>query len=206
MLLAFLTIASLHLLAVISPGPDFAMVVKNSLLGSRRCGIYTAMGVALAVAVHCSYCILGLAIIITQSLLLFTLIKYAGASYLIYIGLKSIFAKKSGDAASTLILQQFSKSMAIKQGFFCNLLNPKATLFFLGLFTLVVNPHTPMFWQLLYALEMILMTFIWFSLVSSIIAHPRIKQRLQAIQHYTTKVMGVFLLAFGCKLALLTQH
>lgn len=83
-LFSFLLIGSLNFLAVISPGPDFAMVVKTALTQPRKPAVFTALGIALGIFVHVSYCVLGLAIIITQSILLFSLVKYLGAAYFIY--------------------------------------------------------------------------------------------------------------------------
>src|SRR5690242_773964 len=90
----FLAITLLIVLAAISPGPDFALVVKNSLAYKRTAGIYTALGVSCSLGIHATYSILGLAIIISKSLLLFSLIKYLGAAYLIYIGAQSLLAKR----------------------------------------------------------------------------------------------------------------
>lgn len=90
----FFSISFLIILAAISPGPDFAMVIKNSLLYSRRAGIYTALGVSVSLLIHAVYCILGLALVISRSLLAFSIIKYLGAAYLIYIGIKGFLAKR----------------------------------------------------------------------------------------------------------------
>lgn len=203
---AFLTIALLHFLAVVTPGPDFAMVTKNAIVYSRKSAVYTALGIALGLCVHITYCILGLAIVIAHSLLLFSIIKYCGAAYLIYVGLKSLTAK-------SVQLQHYhhqdkndlTSTQALRQGIFCNVLNPKATLFFLGLFTLVVKPQTPIMIQLAYGTEMMLMTFLWFSLVANFMTHDTIKSRIQKVQHRISHVMGGFFIFFGVKLMMLQR-
>lgn len=96
----FLSISLLILLASISPGPDFAIVTKNSLLYSRKKGLFTALGVSVSLLVHTIYCILGLAIIISHSLLAFSVVKYLGAAYLICIGFKSLLAKREVQASN----------------------------------------------------------------------------------------------------------
>src|SRR5829696_6413293 len=117
----FFSISVLIMLAAISPGPDFAMVTKNSLLYSRRTGIYTALGVSVSLLIHAVYCIFGLALIISQSLLAFSIIKYLGAAYLIYIGIKSLWAKRE---TVQLEDKQLKKSLsalsAFYQGLLCN--------------------------------------------------------------------------------------
>lgn len=207
--IAFLTIASLHQLAVMSPGPDFAMIVKNSVLYSRRTAIFTAFGIAAGIWVHVIYCILGLAVIISRSIVLFNAVKYIGAFYLFYVGIGALRAKPDSTSnlmdagiGSPLPNHDISAFNALWQGFLCNVLNPKATLFFLSLFTLVVNPETPVLIQALYGLEMFVATFIWFSVLATIITHPKIKTRMNSIQHIMTKFMGGVFILFGIKLAL----
>ena len=203
-LLSFLIIGTLNFLAVISPGPDFAMVVKTALTQPRKPAVFTALGIALGIFVHVTYCILGLAIIITKSLLLFTLIKYCGAAYFIYLGIQGLRAKAPHAQHITAIkVAPINISAALKRGFLCNVLNPKCTMFFLGLFTLVVKPTTPIYIQALYGVEMAAITFIWFSSLAIIITHNKIKAKIARFQYFITKLMGVLLLLFGIELALL---
>lgn len=206
-MISFLTIIMLHFLAVISPGPDFAIVVKNSLIYSRRYAVYTALGITIGIIFHLSYCVLGLALIISQSAAMFKIIKLLGASYLIYIGIKSLISKQG---SSTLLAAQESipqppTSKGFFEGFWCNVLNPKCTLFFLSLFTLVIDPATPKSIQLLYCIAMIIVTFIWFSLLALMITSKKFKSKLHKAQNYLNKFMGVALILFGIKLAFTTQ-
>ena len=203
-LFSFLIIGTLHFLAVISPGPDFAMVVKTALTQPRKPAVFTALGIALGIFVHVTYCILGLAIIITKSLLLFSIIKYCGAAYFIYLGIQGLRAKAPHtQQIHTGKTAPIKAPTALKRGFLCNVLNPKATLFFLGLFTLVVKPTTPLYIQALYGVEMAAITFIWFSSLAIIITHNKVKAKIAHFQYFITKLMGVLLLLFGVELALL---
>ncbi len=201
----FLTIAFIHLLAVVSPGPDFAVVTSNSLLHSRKTGTYTALGLMFGLMVHLSYCLLGIALLISRSILLFTIIKYLGAAYLVYIGYKSIKAKPS-DAVEAEAVEQPRKALsplgAVKVGFLTNVLNPKVTLFMLALFTQVINPATPKIYEAAYGLEMMAMTFLWFTLVSIFFSHKQIKNKVAKFQHHIERVTGVVLIALGIKVAL----
>lgn len=204
---SFLTVASLQFLAMVSPGPDFALVTKNALLYPRRESVYTALGIALGLSIHISYCIFGLAIVISHSLFLFNLLKYLGASYLIYIGIKSWYAvipvfKNNIDPA--IHLSTLSVFQAIQQGFLCNLLNPKAALFFLGLFTLVIKPQTPLWQQGIFGIWMVAVTFIWFSCVACFITQPKVRDKLQRIQPIVVKTLAVLLVIMGVGLLFLS--
>jgi threonine/homoserine/homoserine lactone efflux protein len=202
---AFLTIAFLQFLALILPGPDFAMLVQNALLYQRRIGIYTALGIALGILVHVSYCIFGLALVIAHSLTLFTTIKLLGATYLMYVGAKALLPTPVTHTRQSAVthVSTILAGQAVKQGFFCNVLNPKAGLFFIGLFTLVVQPNTPLIAQAGYGLWMAGTTFIWFALLAFTITHSYFCTMIVRLQFWITKLMGAFLLIFGLRLLFL---
>ncbi len=199
----FLTVAVIHLLAVISPGPDFAMISRNSLVYSRKTGIYSSLGLALGILVHVSYSLVGIGLIISRSIVIFSAIKFLGAGYLIYIGYKAL-KTKSHNLESKIFEQKkdLTKNAAIKTGFLTNVLNPKATLFFLSLFTQVISPSTPIRIQLLYGLEMVTMTFVWFSFVAIVLSHSAVQARFASVHHHVERFFGVILIALGIKVAL----
>lgn len=197
------TVALIHILAAISPGPDFIMVVKNALTYSRKTGIWTAVGLGMGITVHIFYCLAGLAFVISQSIILFSIIKFLGAAYLVYIGFKSITAK----ASHTNIGEQTKKAdlsplAAVKAGFLTNILNPKVTLFFLGLFTLVITPGTPAATLGIISLIMVVDTILWFSLVATFLTEKRIHAVFEKFQNTFNKIFGGLLIAFGIKVAL----
>ena len=201
----FLTVASIHLLAVISPGPDFIMITRNTLVYSRKTGIYSAVGLGLGIGVHVAYSLLGIGLIISKSIFLFTVIKFIGAGYLFYIGYKSITSKKSQlHIKNEDKKEDISKVNAIKIGFITNVTNPKVTLFFLALFTQVIHPTTPFPVQLLYGVEMMVATGLWFTLVAIMFSHHVIKKGFEKVAHIAEKTIGAILIALGIKLALST--
>lgn len=198
-----LTVLILQVLVIISPGPDFAIICRNSLVYSRRTGIYSSLGLALGILVHVTYSLVGIGLIISKSILLFSVIKLLGAAYLIYIGYKSLRAKPSIRITKEFqIKKDISKISAIRIGFINNVLNPKVTLFFLSLFTQVINPHTPISIQIWYGLQMVIMTFTWYTLVAIVMSHSIIKDKLLFVTHYIEKVMGAILVVLGVKVAL----
>lgn len=206
---AFLTIALIHLLAVISPGPDFAIIVKQSVTQKRTTIYWTALGIALGILVHVGYSLLGIGFIVAQSILLFTTIKLLGAAYLIFIGVKALFAKKQVGSVTdslTKIENSHSPWQAVRIGFLCNALNPKVTIFFLALFTQVIDQHTPVALQLGYGLYMAFQTFAWFALLGSVLSMQLIRRHTDAFHHWTEKVMGAVLIALGLRVAFATRE
>ena len=201
----FLIVAFAHLLAVISPGPDFVLITHNSLIYSRKVGIYSALGLALGIVIHVTYSLIGIGLLVSKSVLLFSLIKYLGAAYLIYIGYQSIRhsnIKPHEVKEDTPNVQNLSSLQAIKIGFLTNVLNPKATLFFLALFSQVINQNTGLGIKILYGLEMSIMTFVWFSIVAIIFSHDKIRSNIHSVQKYVQRVLGGVLILLGLKIAL----
>ena len=199
-------VALIHFLALMSPGPDFIVVTKNSLVHSRKSGIYTAFGLSAGLLLHITYSLVGLGLIIERSIIVFSVMKFLGAGYLFYIGYRSLRAKPPVVQEEVVHSENhLQPSKAIKTGFLTNATNPKVTLFFLSVFTLVIGPQTPLYVKLIMGGEMILATFIWFSFISIVVSHRLVRNKMGAFQHYAEKVMGAFLVALGIELALSTR-
>lgn len=198
----FLTVAAIHLLAVMSPGPDFVMITRNSLMYSKRTGIYSSLGLALGILLHITYSLIGIGLVISKSIVLFSTIKLFGAAYLVYIGYQSLKSKRHAvDMTSQEKKTDLSPRSAIRLGFLTNALNPKATLFFLALFTQVINPQTPLAIKILYGAEMCTMQFAWFAFVATALSHRVIKDRFVSIAHHLERAFGIILVALGIKVA-----
>lgn len=204
----FLTIALVHLLAVASPGPDFAMVLRQSIVSGRRPAIYTSIGIGAGILVHVCYCLLGLGLVISRSVMLFNLVKLVGAVYLLYVGWQSLRARPAAadDLDCRTEAPRLPAARALRIGFLTNVLNPKATLFFLSLFSLVIKPETPLWAQLLYGLYMAVATGLWFSALSILLTRPAVRGFFSRFGHWAERVMGAVLLALGVRLALASQR
>lgn len=199
----FFTVALIHLLAVASPGPDFAIVVRESVAFGRRAGIFTALGVGTGIFVHVAYSLLGIGLIVSQSIVLFNALKWLAAAYLLYIGIKALRAKPTAPASTELDLAAGDRSprAAFVTGFVTNGLNPKATLFFLSLFTVVIDPHTPLAIQASYGVYLALATALWFCLVALLFSQQRVRAGFARLGHWFDRLMGAVLVALGVKLA-----
>ena len=204
----FLTVTTITLLAVMSPGPDFAIVTRNSLKYSRNIGYATSLGIALGLMIHITYSLVGIGLIISRSVVLFNIIKLIGAAYLAYIGLQALRSKPNNISTETpqqARSAEITSLAAVKNGFFANALNPKATIFFLALFTEVISPQTTLVVKLFFGGEIMLIAFVWFSLLSYLMTRDGIKNRIIHVQHHVEHVMGAVLIALGIKVALSTK-
>ena len=205
-LATFITIGIISLLAAMSPGPDLAVVTKNSLFGSRRIGIFTALGAGFGILLHVAYSLLGIGFIISQSILLFTIIKYIGAIYLLYLGYQLLKTKKeTPERAEVNKPISITVAQAFKEGILTNALNPKATLFFLSIFTQVINPETPLMFQALLGLEVAVIVGLWFTSLAFIISYKPIREAFSKAHYYLMKIMGAVLILLGIRLGLQTK-
>jgi len=185
----------------ISPGADFVMVTKNSIFHGRTAGLYSALGISLAIWIHVAYSIAGLAVIISNSIFLFSIIKYLGAAYLIYMGWKTFQSKTNIELTQVDETKTLSNFTAFKTGIITNALNPKTTIFFLSIFTQVVNPETPILLQVLYGAIISLAHLIWFSSVSTFMTHPPLLKMFNNHKVNIERVIGTVLIGFGLKVA-----
>ncbi len=202
----FLTIAFVHLLAVASPGPDFAIVVRQSVTYGKATALWTSMGVGTGIFLHVCYSLMGIGVIVSQSVFAFTVMKFIGAAYLVFIGWKALRANPS----STQVHSGRKHNVpgigrAFWTGFLTNGLNPKATLFFLSLFTVVIVPGTPLIVQAFYGVYMAFATAIWFAGISLLFGNDSVRRVFSKIGHWFERLMGGVLLLLGAKLVLSSQ-
>ncbi|MFK8329693.1 LysE family translocator [Pseudomonas sp. BJa5] len=204
----FLTVALIHLLAVASPGPDFAVVVRESVTHGRRAGTWTAFGVGTAIFLHVGYSLLGIGLIVSQSIMLFNALKWLAAAYLLYIGYKALRARPAAPGSENVADSTVERTprAAFVAGFMTNGLNPKATLFFLSLFTVVINPHTPLAIQAGYGIYLALATGLWFCLVAMLFSQQRVRAAFARMGHWFDRTMGAVLIALGVKIAFTEMH
>ena len=204
----FLTICGLHLLAVASPGPDFAIVLKQSVVFGRRTAIWTSLGIGSGILVHITYSLLGIGLLVKSSLLAFTVLKMIASAYLVWIGWKALRAKPrnfdqlQAEGRSLPTLPRASRAWAL--GFMTNALNPKATLFFVAVFSAVIDPRTPRIVQAGYGVWMAVMTALWFSGVTYFFTQDRVRRSFVRMGHWFDRTMGAVLIALGIRLAFAT--
>jgi threonine efflux protein len=194
----FAVITIVHLLAAASPGPDFAFVTRQSLVHGRKAGLLASVGIALGLAIHIAYSAAGLAAVIAHSVEWMFVIKIVGGAYLIYLGVGGLRSRPGAlDANATTV--QDSALRLITGGFLCNAFNPKAPIYFLALFTVVLSPDLPAPTLLAYGAWLVVLQWLWFSLVATVFAHGWVRGRLLAVRHGIDKVFGVAMIALGVR-------
>ncbi|PWC16943.1 LysE family transporter [Brenneria corticis] len=203
MLETSLFVATIATLGMLSPGPDFFLVIKNAARYPRAAALMTSLGVICGVATHMAYCVAGLAVVITTTPWLFNLLKYAGAAYLIWVGVQALLSRGGSKMnLADLTKQRVTMKRAFLQGYLCNLLNPKATLFFLAMFTQVLSVDSGVGEKLWYAMIIWVLAAVWWPLLVVIFQSGPVRRVLEKAQKLVDKLLGTVLIALGIKVAL----
>lgn len=190
------TAAGAHLLAVMSPGPDFAMVSRQTLAHGRAAGLRTAWGIAAGIVFHVGYALFGLGWLLQAYPLLLELLRYAGAGFLIWMGARALRSRPAEPNAPGAPAPRVGRHDFLI-GLATNLFNPKATLFFVALCSALVTTPTPMTQKLGLAAWIVLTTGAWFSLVALLLGLPAARARLAARAWLIDRAMGLVLVLLG---------
>ncbi len=200
----FIMVATAHFLALLSPGPDFILILRTSLLFRFSIASGVCVGISLANAFYITLCLVSLQFI-AKIAGLYEVIKYLGAAYLLFLGYKLLFSKATND-----IFQQEQSSLAVKSsfarallnGFIVSLLNPKISIFYLSLFTVLIDESTAIITQTFYGVWMFLVVLCWDLLLVRLISSENVKLFFANFISKVEKVSGILLIGLGFKLAL----
>ena len=195
-----IAIVMITVLAVISPGADFALVSRNSYLYGRQSGLYTAYGIACAVWIHIGFSVLGLSVLKHYLPNLLSVIQYVGALYLIYIGYKTFIQLPVVEQSAVSFVQ---RKQAFRQGFLTNSLNPKTTLFVMSIFAQLLSKQNQMLSLIGYGVFISASHLIWFMLVAFFCSTPAIRNQILQQQKMINRLIGAILSCLGLGLLLI---
>jgi threonine/homoserine/homoserine lactone efflux protein len=200
-LLAFI---GLSIVVIVTPGPDTALTIRNTLFAGRRSGVWTAAGVSSGQAVWTLATASGLAAVLVASEPAFHAIRLAGAAYLIYLGVQSLRAALFGGAVGHAPGQAAAQGSAVslRQGLVSNLGNPKMALFFTSLLPQFAPTPGPSFVALLLLGAIFCsMTFVWLAGYAVVVSRAGDQLRRPRVRRAIDVIAGVALTAFGIRLA-----
>jgi RhtB (resistance to homoserine/threonine) family protein len=195
-----LLITSIHLLSAAMPGPDFVLVSQQTLSNGKRAGLLCSFGIALGLSIHIIYSSLGLAAVIANSASAIWAIKLLGGSYLIYLGINGLMSKaRNLEVISISPVAKRSAAKTIGMGFLCNALNPKTSIYFVSLFTIVLSQDTPAQHLLIYGLWMMVLQLAWFCFLTLLLSRPAVTSKFQRMGHWIDRIAGGAMLLLGIK-------
>lgn len=198
------TLAVVHFIALMSPGPDFALVVQNAARYGRQTGLYIALGLSCGILFHSLLSLTGVSYLVHQQPTLFALLQLAGGSYLFYLGygaLKATWVKattqpnvEEPEQAAQLL---GSKKEAFSRGFATNILNPKALVFFISLMSSLVPASMSLPGKGGALLILWGISLAWFSFLAWALSTARMQQKIRSLAIYVDGLCGVLFSVIG---------
>lgn len=201
MLMLFLTVAMVHLIALMSPGPDFFFVSQTAASRSRKEAMMGVIGITLGVLVWAAVALMGLHLILQKMAWLHQIITVGGGLYLCWMGLqllKSARAKKQNGDDTPVALP--ARGRTFMRGLLTNLSNPKAVIYFGSVFSMFVGDSVSGGERLGIFLLIVVETLAWFSLVALVFALPKMRRGYQRLAKWIDGVAGVVFAGFGVAL------
>jgi threonine/homoserine/homoserine lactone efflux protein len=196
----WLSFVVICIMGALSPGPSLALVIKNTLAGGTPQGYATAISHGLGVALYAAITATGIAVIIVQSPLIFSIIQYAGAAFLLYLGVKSLLSKKANEVFSEDDTATKSQVNGWLDGFLIAFLNPKLAIFFLALFSQFLGEEASSEQKMIMTATVGSIDALWYCLVTFTLSRGNIISKLRENSHIVDKVTGSFLILLAARI------
>jgi len=198
----FLTVALAHFLALLSPGPDFLLIVKTSIKNGGRKSTGIAAGISSANAIYIALCIIGIGHALAASLKIMIALKVMGGLFLIYLAAQALRAKKGdykklalADNPGALLNTSWGKEFLT--GFMSGILNPKNLLFYLGLFSLVLTGDVGLPFKIFLGVWMTAVVFLWDVAIIYFLSTSQVRRQFAGLAYYLDKATGAVLGIIG---------
>ena len=199
---SWLALAAICVMGAISPGPSLALIIRNTVQGGQGHGVATALAHGLGVGIYALITALGLSVLITQTPLLFDLIRYGGAAFLAWLGIKALLAKPaSGDSADETVHGARGRQGAF-EGFMVAFLNPQLAIFFIALFSQFVHADTGWREGSIMMLTAGGIDALWYVLVALVLSRGPVLAWLKAKSFVIDKISGLVLLGLALKVVI----
>jgi len=194
----FSTVVFAHFLALISPGPDFVILVKSAIKNESKKAIGVALGISIANALYIALCLVGVGTLLASSVFIMIGLKVAGGLFLVYLAIQALRAKKSDYASLSVQVNKneignttFFKEFVV--GFMSGILNPKNVLFYISLFTVVLTKDVSLTFKVMLGVWMTSVVFLWDAAIVFILSGDRVRRKFAKIAYYIDKVTGAIL-------------
>jgi RhtB (resistance to homoserine/threonine) family protein len=191
---------------IVTPGPDTALIIRNALRGGARSASLSALGIGVGSSIWAAASILGVAVLLESSDLAFTVLKYTGAAYLVYLGLRSLIGsfRGDGDAAASpasSTAQRRGTSNAFGQGLLNNLLNPKAGAIFVSVMPQFIEPHDSVIRLALMVAFYDAIVVAWLCMYGYVVSRAGRSRMGGRVRKSLERVTGTVMIGLGARLA-----
>ncbi|EGR2797340.1 lysine transporter LysE [Vibrio navarrensis] len=197
-LTVWLSLFTICILGAMSPGPSLAIVAKHALAGGRKNGLATSWAHAFGIGIYAFVTLIGLAVVLQQSPLLFKTISYAGAAYLAYLGVNAL-RSKGGVAAKLESGEQTSVWQSAKEGFLISILSPKIALFFIALFSQFVALGNELSNQVIIVATPFIVDGLWYTFITIVLSSSKVVDKIRAKAQLIDRLSGVVLILLALR-------
>ncbi|MDA0148120.1 LysE family translocator [Vibrio sp. LaRot3] len=198
----WLSLFTICLLGAMSPGPSLAMVAKHSLAGGRVNGLVAAWAHAFGIGIYAFITIIGLAVVLQQSPLLFKVISYSGAAYLLYLGINAL-RSKGGVAAKLKSGEQTSLWQSAREGFLISILSPKIALFFIALFSQFVAVSSSWVGKAVVVGTPLIVDGLWYSLITLLLSSSKFIDKIRTKAQLIDRLSGMILILLAIRVVMM---
>jgi threonine/homoserine/homoserine lactone efflux protein len=198
----FVLLAGITLIAMASPGPDMLLLIRNGLIGGRRIGLATVLGICGGLLIHVGLSVAGLAWLITRNVYIHDAVRLIGAGYLVFIGIRALKFRGALNLDVFDATRHRSVLQGLRDGFFCNLLNPKATIFIFSIFTQFIAADDSAWIKAGYGMVIVLTSLCGWSIFTMLIQHTLVRSSLARFNTLINRIFGGVMIALGLRIAL----
>lgn len=198
----FALLAGITLIAMASPGPDMLLLIRNGLTGGRRVGFATVLGICGGLLVHVTLSVAGLAWLIARNIYIYDTVRLLGAGYLIFIGIKALKFQGALTLDGFDATAHRSAMQGLRDGFFCNLLNPKVTIYIFSIFTQFIAPDDSSWIKAGYGVIIVLTSLCGWSLLTLLVQQAFVRRGLSRFNTLINRIFGGVLITLGLRIAL----
>lgn len=195
---SLLVLASVLMVSLVSPGPNFIVVTRTSMSGSRIAGLFAGLGLAAASLTYAILAMTGVGLLITHFEWLRLSLQVAGAAYLIWLGTKMVLGAARPVQSSRAIELTWWASM--RRAYMVSMLSPKSVAFYGGIFAVVIPAHAPLWFYAVIAATCFLLSAAWYCGLAVCFSDPRIAGQFLRFKPCIERVMGAALIALGGRL------
>jgi len=195
----WLSFVVICILGALSPGPSLALVIKNTVNGGASKGYATSISHGLGVALYAAITATGIAVLVVNTPFIFSLIQYAGAAFLLYLGIKSLLSKKTEITHLNDDQQSMPTINGWRDGFLIAFLNPKLAIFFIALFSQFVSADSSEQQKIIMTATVGSIDAAWYCFVTFLISRGNIINKLKENSYLVDKITGVFLVALAVR-------
>ncbi|EHH0794143.1 LysE family translocator [Vibrio vulnificus] len=198
----WLSLFTICILGAMSPGPSLAIVAKHALAGGRANGLATSWAHAFGIGIYAFVTLIGLAVVLQQSPLLFKTISYAGAGYLAYLGYNAL-RSKGGVAAKLESGEQTTVFQSAKEGFLISILSPKIALFFIALFSQFVALGNELSNQVIIVATPFIVDGLWYTFITLVLSSSKVVDKIRSKAQLIDRLSGVVLILLAARVVLM---